>query len=301
MSKLLVVPLEALTDSALTDPERRVLFSLFSFRGRDTGLVWPSVEAIAERANIRDKTWISKLTKSLCEKGWLEKKRRGFSGRNSYQICFPDRLADDETEGDLASAGVVESEEKQGSADASLLGCQSKLDSGPKSAVNTEPDTFLGSQSKLDSEPNTFLGSQSNSYLGSQSKNKEQTTEQTSEQVTKKNNSKKTARGSRLPPDWRLPPEYAEDARQIDSRLVPAIPQIAAKFRDYWVAVPGAKGVKLDWRATWRNWVRREAERLPRVGPGGGPPAGRRPFQTAAEKRAARNAEIFDYDKATNF
>jgi hypothetical protein len=27
-------------------------------------------------------------------------------------------------------------------------------------------------------------------------------------------------------------------------------------FRDYWVGVAGAKGVKLDWNATWRNWVR---------------------------------------------
>lgn len=27
-------------------------------------------------------------------------------------------------------------------------------------------------------------------------------------------------------------------------------------FTDYWVSVAGAKGVKLDWSATWRNWVR---------------------------------------------
>jgi hypothetical protein len=30
------------------------------------------------------------------------------------------------------------------------------------------------------------------------------------------------------------------------------------KFRDYWTAVPGAKGRKLDWLATWRNFVRSE-------------------------------------------
>ena len=30
------------------------------------------------------------------------------------------------------------------------------------------------------------------------------------------------------------------------------------KFRDYWIAVPGAKGRKLDWDATWRNFVRSE-------------------------------------------
>lgn len=32
------------------------------------------------------------------------------------------------------------------------------------------------------------------------------------------------------------------------------------KFRDYWAAQPGQKGVKTDWPATWRNWVRRSVE-----------------------------------------
>ena len=36
---------------------------------------------------------------------------------------------------------------------------------------------------------------------------------------------------------------------------------VAAQFRDYWHAQPGAKGRKADWDATWRNWCRREAER----------------------------------------
>lgn len=31
-----------------------------------------------------------------------------------------------------------------------------------------------------------------------------------------------------------------------------------ASFRDFWVAKPGQGGVKLDWDATFRNWVRKE-------------------------------------------
>ncbi len=31
-----------------------------------------------------------------------------------------------------------------------------------------------------------------------------------------------------------------------------------ARFSDYWRGVPGAKGRKLDWDATWRNWCRSE-------------------------------------------
>jgi hypothetical protein len=47
---------------------------------------------------------------------------------------------------------------------------------------------------------------------------------------------------------------------------VDALGQVKARheqiqFKDYWRSVPGAKGVKLDWDATWRNWVRSAAER----------------------------------------
>lgn len=30
------------------------------------------------------------------------------------------------------------------------------------------------------------------------------------------------------------------------------------EFKDYWVSVSGSKGVKADWFATWRNWVRKQ-------------------------------------------
>ena len=40
----------------------------------------------------------------------------------------------------------------------------------------------------------------------------------------------------------------------------PEINREMQKFCDYWKAQPGQKGVKLDWPATWRNWVRRVIE-----------------------------------------
>ena len=30
------------------------------------------------------------------------------------------------------------------------------------------------------------------------------------------------------------------------------------QFKDYWIAQGGQKGAKLDWFATWRNWVRNQ-------------------------------------------
>ena len=67
-------------------------------------------------------------------------------------------------------------------------------------------------------------------------------------------NTQKNKRGSRLTQDWFLTKSMGEWALQerpdIDVR------QVAEQFKDYWIAQPGQKGVKLDWDATWRNWVR---------------------------------------------
>ena len=67
---------------------------------------------------------------------------------------------------------------------------------------------------------------------------------------------KKTQRGTRLPADCLLPPEWAEFCKHQRPDLVPR--QVFDEFRDYWIAQPGQKGVKTDWDATWRNWVRRQ-------------------------------------------
>ena len=65
----------------------------------------------------------------------------------------------------------------------------------------------------------------------------------------------KDSRGARLtltelPADWR------EWARQERPDLDPI--RTWDLFSDYWRAKPGKDGVKTDWLATWRNWVRRE-------------------------------------------
>lgn len=67
---------------------------------------------------------------------------------------------------------------------------------------------------------------------------------------------KKSAKGSRLPNDWRLPMDWGQwaVAQGVDEI---AVRREAEKFRDYWTGVSGQKGVKLDWQATWRNWIRK--------------------------------------------
>jgi hypothetical protein len=66
-----------------------------------------------------------------------------------------------------------------------------------------------------------------------------------------------TRRGTRLPADWTPSAELIAWTREN----APSVgwPEVE-KFRDYWTAQPGQKGVKLDWDATWRNWARRTPE-----------------------------------------
>jgi hypothetical protein len=65
----------------------------------------------------------------------------------------------------------------------------------------------------------------------------------------------KKAKATRLPQDWRPSNATVESlSRELDTDAVQHIPS----FVDYWIAVPDAKGVKLDWNATFRNSVRRE-------------------------------------------
>ena len=86
-----------------------------------------------------------------------------------------------------------------------------------------------------------------------------------------------TTRGARLPEDWALPDGWRDWAHgyvcpYTDNRLTPAEVELEAeKFADYFHAAPGQKGVKRDWRATWRNWAR-TAARQKRSGPGPAPP-----------------------------
>ena len=67
---------------------------------------------------------------------------------------------------------------------------------------------------------------------------------------------KQDATASRLPADWFPSDDDISFCETERPDLKPT--DVACRFRDYWIAQPGAKGRKLDWPATWRNWVRNE-------------------------------------------
>lgn len=72
----------------------------------------------------------------------------------------------------------------------------------------------------------------------------------------------RTARGSRLVAGWEPTPE----GRQFCTDLGLDYPTTLAEFVDYWASIPGQRGVRLDWEATWRNRCRELAGRKGRNG-----------------------------------
>ena len=69
------------------------------------------------------------------------------------------------------------------------------------------------------------------------------------------------ARASRLPTDQALNDQWIDFCKTERPDLDPEL--TFATFRDYWIAKPGKEGCKLDWLATWRNWVRSQHQRAP--------------------------------------
>jgi uncharacterized protein YdaU (DUF1376 family) len=68
------------------------------------------------------------------------------------------------------------------------------------------------------------------------------------------NNQDKKALGKRLANDFSFPLEWEQFCKETRPELHPT--RTFDQFKDYWIAQAGQKGVKLDWFATWRNWVR---------------------------------------------
>lgn len=77
----------------------------------------------------------------------------------------------------------------------------------------------------------------------------------------------KSRKGIRIPDNWNparnpanLKAEEGHDPQWLELEL--------SRFRDYWTAQPGQKGVKAGaegWESTWRNWIRKAAEYAPKT------------------------------------
>ena len=72
--------------------------------------------------------------------------------------------------------------------------------------------------------------------------------------LTPKAVAKRSPRASRIPDDFQVTPEMIAWAREN----TPSVGRRETEdFIDYWHSASGANARKLDWVATWRNWMRK--------------------------------------------
>lgn len=104
----------------------------------------------------------------------------------------------------------------------------------------------------------------------------------------------KSSTATRLPDDWQLPQSWGQWAMAERQDLsADEVRREAQVFADYWHAKAGADARKLDWQATWRNWVRRADGRAttPRRGAGGQAIDPHAPIETYAQRAARQRVE----------
>lgn len=79
-----------------------------------------------------------------------------------------------------------------------------------------------------------------------------------------------SSQGKRLPADWKLPKAWGEWAMEDNPALTAEdVRKEGEKFRNHWIAKAGKDARKIDWKATWANWIRSDY-----VKPSGALPAG---------------------------
>jgi hypothetical protein len=88
--RYLCAPLSVLIDDRLSKSERLVLMGLYSFHNYKTDRpVFPSRTSLAKRSDLNNTTRVTELTNSLAQKGWLTKKRKGFTNLIDYRLHVP--------------------------------------------------------------------------------------------------------------------------------------------------------------------------------------------------------------------
>ena len=82
------------------------------------------------------------------------------------------------------------------------------------------------------------------------------TTDHSRTVISNRHKNHSDTRGTRLEEEWVLPDKWREWASKKRPDL--HLDTVADCFKDHWISVGGVRGIKRDWSATWRNWVRRE-------------------------------------------
>jgi hypothetical protein len=214
------VPIKAASDRNLGATELRVLIAICAHVDA-SGRAWPSLSTIGDVAGL-DPRRVPGAVKVIEQLGYMRRERRqhedGGYTSTVYQIKY---------DGEVATPDV---------------GDRTPPDATPRTPSHVTPSTAPDATVAT-------LGMQGGRIPGCA------LTAHSSEQPNKQPKAL-SQRGSRLPTDFVLTDQRRAYALNKRPELDPE--SIFENFKDYWLEQPGQRGVKADWDAAWRRWVRTE-------------------------------------------
>jgi hypothetical protein len=196
------------------------------FLNRKTGECWPAQNTLAKLMRVDGRTARRAITE-LVVAGYLVSKRGGMGKPNRYSLASTDRTP-----------------------------MSSQLDLSLD--TNDHSDKLTGHLCPTDRTPmSSLIGHQCPTNPMSSEPYEEPLEGGAGAPATDGNS--KSKKGTRLPDEWEpsvddIRAAYADGLTKDEAR------REFEKFTDYWRGKPGAGGVKLDWRATFRNWMRKAAD-----------------------------------------
>lgn len=219
--------------------DRLVLLALASKADDNGRNCFPSVESICGLTVLNRKTVFAVISR-LADRGLITVRKRVSTNSNEYLLHVDRWTENGSTENGTTQKGdnpktVQRSSQKRD--DGSTENGTTVVPKTGHYSINTQSDTQSITQSES---------------LPAQAP--WETTDQLSADVKKIEKPKKTVdRGSRLS-ITELPDDWKAFAEQEEPDLDPK--RLFENFKDYWTGLSGAKAIKKDWAATWRNYVR---------------------------------------------
>lgn len=230
-----------------------VLEALAFFLNKETGACFPSTEAISRISRVNDRL-VRTTLKTLHSLGLISSTQK--AGQKRYFTLHLDRLPLpiplQEVTGGQENAGGEESTplyENTPLQESTGEGCR-KIQGTPVGKCSTplyETTPEQGINKESNKEEEQGIGTRS---VAPSPDHFPDATKKIEEPKPKRTT---TDRGSRLT-ITELPDDWKAFAEQEEPDLDPK--RLFENFKDYWNGLSGAKAIKKDWAATWRNYVR---------------------------------------------
>lgn len=233
-------------------PEKAVLTALAFTAGADS-FCFPSYRDLLEKTGIGSKSTLAKTLSILEEAGFFVKKAHSKIGEgrtvNTYRLLFDETWFEFiQQEGSKSPRPVLIESVRLG-----LIEKINRLRDDKKRAISPDlehrkihPSNPISSRGVHEPSYNHHIEPSLNIYGE----------EKPVEKFDNKQPKTSKTSATRLSANWE--PSAQDISFCVSTRPDLNVNNVADEFRDYWIAVPGAKGKKEDWPATWRNWVRKQ-------------------------------------------